>query len=117
MASIGGRIAAWLVVLALLAVAFVGGILAFTIDGLGPPSSQCARAQQLPTIGGPYYENAIVTGSPVWLPLGIACTYDSPDDAVGPQTVLHLQWVETVVVAAALGLAVVAGGFAIAAVP
>jgi hypothetical protein len=117
MSSVGGRIAAWLVVLALLAVAFVAGILAFTIDGLGPPSSQCARAQQLPTVGGPYYENTTITGSPVWLPLGIACTYDSPDDAVGPQTVLHLRWGETVVVVAALGLAVVAGGFAVGALP
>ena len=117
MSSVGGRVAGWLVVLPLLAVAFVAGILAFTIDGLGPPSSQCARATELPTVGGPYFENTTITGSPVWLPLGLACTYDSPDDSVGPQTVLHLQWGESAVVVASLGLAVVAGGFAIGVLP
>ncbi|MCU1523479.1 MAG: hypothetical protein JWO18_373 [Microbacteriaceae bacterium] len=68
-----------------------------TIGGHIPPSSQCSLSADVPDKGGPYYENTTVTGAVTYFPLGIVCTYDSPDDSIGPQTVAHRNWGETIV--------------------
>jgi hypothetical protein len=57
------------------------------------PSS--ARARHLPEPGGPFYENTEVAGERTFMPLGVNCTYDSPDDAIGPQTVQNTNWPAT----------------------
>lgn len=70
-----------------------------SLGGLEPASSQCSTAPTAdrPTKGGPYYENTTVTGWVTYFPLAIVCTYDSPDDSIGPQTVHNQNWAETVV--------------------
>jgi len=91
------RIAGVLVftVFGLLAVnAFLFGI---TLDGKEHPAVQCTRSTHLPESGGPFYENTEVTGERTFMPLGVNCTYDSPDDAIGPQTVQNANWPATVV--------------------
>jgi hypothetical protein len=65
------------------------------IDGHADPATQCMRNSDVPKIGGPYFESTIVTGTRTFFPLGISCSYDSPDDTVGPQNVWHAQWLPT----------------------
>lgn len=66
-----------------------------TLDGKESPAIQCTRSAPRPEIGGPYYESTITTGERTWFPLGVNCTYDSPDDDVGPQTVVNSNWPAT----------------------
>jgi hypothetical protein len=76
--------------LALLSLA--GGL---TLDGKEAPAIQCTRSAPRPEIGGPYYESSTTNGERTWFPLGVNCTYDSPDDDVGPQTVINSNWPAT----------------------
>jgi hypothetical protein len=66
-----------------------------TLDGKEAPAVQCTRSAPRPDAGGPYYESTLTTGERTWFPLGINCTYDSPDDAIGPQTVVNSNWPAT----------------------
>lgn len=69
-----------------------------TLDGKEAPGMQCSSGiGPRPSVGGPYYEQTKVTGERTWFPLGMACTYDAPDDGVGPQTVITAHWVPTVI--------------------
>ena len=73
-----------LLIFSLLALAsFLTGI---TLDGKEHPTIQCVHTTRLPETGGPFRENTEITGERTFLPLGVNCTYDSPDDAFGPQT-------------------------------
>lgn len=72
---------------------FLDGI---TLDGKEDPAIQCSRAAPRPEIGGPFHENTVITGERTFMPLGVDCTYDSPEDAVGPQTVVNSNWPATV---------------------
>ena len=68
-----------------------------TLDGKESPAMQCTSGVgPRPSVGGPYYEQTKVTGERTWFPFGMACTYDAPDDGVGPQTVITAHWVQTV---------------------
>lgn len=92
-AAIGIIRAGFFVVFGLIALAAVA--VGMNIDGHSDPSTQCWRSTEVPKIGGPYFESSIVTGARIFFPLGIICTYDSPDDAVGQQSVQHSQWLPT----------------------
>lgn len=83
--------------------------LGLILDGTGAPTTQCERSTERPNAGGPYFENTVVQGSPTFFPLGIACTFDVPTDAVGPQQINHPNWTATIVcVVCTIGAA---GGF------
>lgn len=43
----------------------------------------------------PVLREHVVTGERTFMPLGVTCTYDSPDDAIGPQTVQNPNWPAT----------------------
>jgi hypothetical protein len=77
-----------------------------TLDGKEAPAIQCTRSAPRPDAGGPYYESTVTTGERTWFPLGINCTYDSPDDAIGPQTVVNSNWPATFVWLASSGAAI-----------
>jgi hypothetical protein len=53
-----------------------------------------------------FYEDTVITGERTFMPLGVDCTYDSPDDAIGPQTVVNSNWPATVIWLASVVLAV-----------
>ena len=74
--------------------AFLAGI---TLDGKEVPAVQCTRSMHLPESGGPFNEGTRVTGERTIMPLGVNCTYDSPKDAIGPQTVQNSNWPATTV--------------------
>lgn len=94
---VGRRALGWALIVLCLGVGLFWFHSGTTLGGLDPPSSQCAASVDVPTEGGPYYEDATVTGAATYFPLGMICIYDSPNDSVGPQTVDHQNWVETVV--------------------
>lgn len=71
---------------------FLTGI---TLDGKEDPAIQCSRGTPLPENGGPFYEGTIITGERTFLPLGVNCTFDAPDDSFGPQTVVNSNWPAT----------------------
>ena len=99
-----------LVFFSLLAISsFLSGI---TLDGKEHPSIQCLHAAPRPDAGGPFLENAEVSGVRTFLPLGVTCTYDSPDDAVGPQTVQNANWPATVIWMASSAAALYGGSLA-----
>ncbi|MBF4635065.1 hypothetical protein ITJ38_11680 [Agreia pratensis] len=104
--------ALWRVLFGLALVVFFGATalaaVAFgvTLDGRESPAIQCTKSAPRPEVGGPYLESTVVTGERTWLPLGVDCTYDSPDDEVGPQTVTNSNWVATVMAVACSALAV-----------
>lgn len=84
-----------LLIFSLLALgSFLNGI---TLDGKEHPSIQCVHSTRLPETGGPFRENTEITGERTFMPLGVNCTYDSPDDAFGPQTVRNTNWPATVI--------------------
>lgn len=74
------------------------------IDGTDPPSSQCDQSLERPSRGGPFFEGTKVSGEKILFPLGIVCIFDSPTDAVGPQAVIHQQWLATFVMGVSFGL-------------
>ena len=74
--------------------AFLTGI---TLDGRELPAVQCTRSMHLPESGGPFNEGTRVAGERTFMPLGVNCTYDSPRDAIGPQTVRNSNWTATTV--------------------
>jgi hypothetical protein len=78
----------------LAATSFLFGI---TLDGKEHPAIQCSHAAPRPEIGGPFYGNTVITGERTFMPLGVNCTYDSPNDAIGPQTVVNSNWPATVI--------------------
>ena len=93
-----------LLIFSLLALAsFLTGI---TLDGKEHPTIQCVHTTRLPETGGPFRENTEITGERTFLPLGVNCTYDSPDDAFGPQTVQNPNWPATVIWIASTAAAV-----------
>ena len=72
---------------------FIGGIAVFGKDSV---SDGCATSVQ-PSVGGPYYENTeTLVAERTVLPLGAVCVINSPDDAVGPQTVRLHSWPLTI---------------------
>ncbi|KQP01848.1 hypothetical protein [Leifsonia sp. Leaf264] len=77
------------------ALALVSLAFGVTLDGKGDPAVQCTLSAPRPEVGGPYFESTITTGERTWFPLGVNCTYDSPDDEVGPQTVVNSNWTAT----------------------
>jgi len=66
-----------------------------TLGGKDVPSIQCGHWVPRPAVGGPFYENTVITGERTFFPLGVNCTYDSPDDSFGPQTVVNSSWPST----------------------
>jgi len=74
--------------------AFLAGI---TLDGKEVPAVQRTRSMHLPKSGGPFNEGTRVTGERTIMPLGVNCTYDSPKDGIGPQTVQNSNWPATTV--------------------
>lgn len=96
-----------------LAVAMISIVFGITMDGRDDLSTQCQRSSALPTAGGPYLEDTAVSGSPTFTPLGVACTYDSPNDSFGPQTIAHPDWPATVTGGTAFVLAIISAVVAI----
>jgi hypothetical protein len=88
------------------ALALSAVVIGVTLDGKEAPAIQCTRSAPRPDAGGPYYESTVTTGERTWFPLGINCTYDSPDDAIGPQTVVNSNWLATFVWLASSGAAI-----------
>lgn len=101
----GGAWAGILVSLAILAGSLVVGV---NPGGRHAPNVQCLLMPS-PVVGGPYYEDSSVRSDPTFVPLGLSCSWDSPDDSVGPQTIWHPSIVANVVAVIAL-LAIVAFG-------
>lgn len=81
---------------------FLWGI---TLDGWNAPEIQCSYALERPAAGGPYYERTRIQGDYTFLPLGMDCSYDAPDDDVGPQEVSHPNWLATIIAAFSLLMA------------
>ena len=77
-----------------------------TLGGRDPVSSQCAASPDVPSTGGPYFENTTVAGWVTYAPLGVTCSYDVPGDRVGAQTVAHQNWVESLVCVVSASLVV-----------
>jgi hypothetical protein len=96
-ALFAGLAAVLLVIVAALAVQ-----IGTSLDGHAAVSSQCAMSSDVPKVGGPYVESATVQGFATYFPLGVVCSYDAPRDLVGPQSVIHQNWLMT-------GVAVLAG--------
>lgn len=78
----------WVALLASLLVLCVAAAIGLNPGGRHSPDSQCAQLAP-PSTGGPYYEDSTVVSRRKLVPLGLDCTYDSPRDSVGPQTVEH----------------------------
>jgi hypothetical protein len=72
--------------------AFLVGI---TLDGKESPAVQCTRSRHLPESAGSFNEGTRVSGERTFMPLGVNCTYDIPNDAIGPQTVQNSNWPAT----------------------
>lgn len=96
----------------LAAASFLSGI---TLDGKDDPAVQCSRSAARPGAGGPFLESTVITGERTLLPLGVNCTYDSPVDAIGPQTVVNSDWPATITWLGSAALAVL--GAAVLATP
>jgi hypothetical protein len=90
----------WLALLASLVVLSVSAAIGLNPGGRHSPDVQCTQLSR-PLVGGPYYEDSTVVSQRKLVPLGLACTYDSPRDSVGPQTVEHTSLAATVVSGAA----------------
>lgn len=75
------------------------------VIGKDPAEIQCLYTWEFPAVGGPYDEQTRIKGEFTYFPLGMVCSYDAPDDAVGPQEVSHPNWLATVVVAFSLLMA------------
>ena len=89
------RVVGFLVLTVFGLVAVAALLVGVTLDGKEQPAVQCTRSAYLPEEGGPFRENTEITGERTFLPLGVNCTYDSPDDAIGPQTVHNTNWSAT----------------------
>jgi len=76
---------------------FAGTSFAFgiTLDGKESPAIQCGHAAPRPQAGGPFTEGTVITGERTFMPLGVNCTYDTPTDSFGPQTVVNSNWTAT----------------------
>ena len=85
---------------------FLTGI---TLAGLDPPAVQCTRNVPVPTEGGPFGMDTQITGERTFFPLGVNCTYDSPGDTFGPQTVVNSNWPATIYWIVSTGVALVGG--------
>ena len=70
--------------LILLGVVWVFGA---NVSGFRPPDTQCFQSQDRPERGGPFLENTVIRGQAAHFPPGVLCTFDSPDDRVGPQQI------------------------------
>lgn len=96
---------------AVLAVVFGGiGLLALLFGmGFGPNSGiqhRCVVATELPSTGGPYFEDTIIRAERLGFPMGLRCIYDSPRDSVGPQVVVHEEWAMTGIMLGSAAIAI-----------
>ncbi|WP_368498793.1 hypothetical protein [Herbiconiux sp. A18JL235] len=107
MSARGHRVVGWLFIVVFGIVVVLMLLLGRVHNGWAPAEVQCYHGP-FPTVGGPYYENTEVSGGVSLFPLGIDCTYDSPDDAIGPQTVHNYQLGPTILFV--IGIAGIAGG-------
>ena len=82
------------------------------MNGWDPLGIQCIYVDDQPRVGGPYLEDSKISGNWTQFPFGIDCTYDSPTDDFGPQTVSHPDWPATITFG--IGLGGVFGGVALA---
>ena len=85
------------------ALALISVLFGVTLDGEEHPDIQCSRSAPRPAAGGP---STVTTGERTWFPLGVNCTYDSPDDYVGPQTVVNSNWPATFIWITSSGIAI-----------
>jgi hypothetical protein len=80
------RTAGWIAIVIFAGIAVLLLAVGWIHTGWASPDYQCISGP-MPADGGPYYETTNISGSRIFFPLGVDCTYEVAGDGFGPQTV------------------------------